>query len=66
VQHQKNTQKQSYKRHPELLPDGRGKYITHNQLPSIINYQLLIDYTTPWSIIALATFRKPAMLAPFT
>jgi hypothetical protein len=23
-------------------------------------------YTTPWSIIALATFRKPAMLAPFT
>ena len=23
-------------------------------------------YTTPWSIIALATLRKPAMLAPFT
>ena len=24
------------------------------------------DYTTPWSIIALATLRKPAMLAPLT
>ena len=24
------------------------------------------DQTTPWAIIALATLRKPAMLAPFT
>ena len=24
------------------------------------------DYTTPWSIIASATLRKPAMLAPLT
>lgn len=24
------------------------------------------DYTTPWSTIALATFRKPAMFAPLT
>ena len=23
-------------------------------------------YTTPWSIMALATLRNPAMLAPFT
>jgi hypothetical protein len=24
------------------------------------------DYTSPWSSMALATFRKPPMLAPFT
>jgi hypothetical protein len=25
-----------------------------------------VGYTTPWSIIASATLRKPPMLAPFT
>lgn len=25
-----------------------------------------IDYTMPWAIMALATFSKPAMLAPMT
>ena len=31
-----------------------------------LNFPRSVDYTTPWSIIAFATLRKPAMLAPFT
>ena len=35
-------------------------------LTHIIKYLNYCRYTTPCAIIALATFMKPAMLAPFT
>src|SRR5579864_3393856 len=42
-------------------PDSRGG-CPHMFLPSSIG----LPYTRPWSSMALATFRKPPMLAPFT
>jgi hypothetical protein len=31
----------------------------------LLIFELSVNQITPWSIIALATFMKPAMLAPF-
>ena len=50
----------------------RRRFMTSNKkgsiaAPLIINYQLsIVNYTIPCAIIALATFMKPATLAPFT
>jgi hypothetical protein len=34
--------------------------------PLLVKSEISYGYTSPWSIIAFATFRKPAMFAPFT
>ena len=34
--------------------------------PRKTHSKVTLSYTSPWSSIALATFRKPPMLAPFT
>lgn len=44
------------------------EYIPKSSLKNFWGYIIYVFllYTTPWAIIAFATFRKPAILAPFT
>ncbi len=51
---------------PRPTPSRKMKRGVDRSTPHGTHVLKLEDYTSPWSSMALATFKKPPMLAPFT